>query len=64
MAEKDREILAASTNVDEAIDTRTAIDEEELLGARLHERWRDFCLNAERYVAETTRSRPQIEQTV
>ncbi len=64
MPEKDRETLAASTNVDQAVETRTVIDEEELVDARLDERWRDFCLNAERYVAETTRSRPRVEQTV
>jgi hypothetical protein len=62
MAEKDREVLAASTNVEEATDARTTIDEDELARARLDERWREFCLNAERYVAETTRPRPRVKQ--
>jgi hypothetical protein len=62
MAEKDREVWAASTNVEEAIDAATTIDEDELAKARLDERWREFCLNAERYVAETTRSRSRAKQ--
>ena len=64
MAEKDREVLAASTNVDEAVQAQTRIDEDELAKARLDERWREFCLNAEHYVAETTRPRPRVEQPV
>jgi hypothetical protein len=62
MADKDREVLAASSDVDEATDVVTAIDADELAKARLDERWREFCLNAEQYVAETTRRRPRVEQ--
>ena len=62
MAEKEREVLVASANVEEAINTPTTIDEDELARARLDERWREFCLNAERYVAETTRPRPRVKQ--
>jgi hypothetical protein len=62
MADKDRNVLAASTDVDEATDVPTAIDADEFEKARLDERWREFCLNAEQYVAETTRRRPRVEQ--
>ncbi len=64
MAEKDREVLAASTNVDEAIEEPTTVDEDEPDRARLDERWRGSCLNAERYVAETTRPRSRVKQPV
>jgi hypothetical protein len=63
MASKDENPVVASTDVDAAIATATAIDADELEEARLDERWRDFCLNAEQYVAETTRRRPRAEQT-
>lgn len=62
MTEKEPQVLAASTDADEAIGTPTAIAEDELEKARLDERWREFCLNAERYVAETTRPKPRVEQ--
>lgn len=62
MTEKEPQVLTASVNVDKAVDTPTAIDEDELAKARLDERWREFCLNAERYVAETTRTKPRMEQ--
>jgi hypothetical protein len=61
---KATDVLAASTNVEGAIDAPTAIDEDELAKARLDERWREFCPNVERYVAETTRQRPRVEQPV
>lgn len=63
MASKDENGFVASVDVDEAIDTPTAIDHDELEKARLDQRWREFCLNAEQYVAETTRGRPRVEQT-
>ncbi len=63
MASRDDNSFAASTDVDGALSTPTAIDADELEKARLDERWRDFCLNAEQYVAETTRRRPRAEQT-
>lgn len=55
-------MTVATTDVDEAIETSTVVDEDELAKARLDERWREFCLNAEQYVAESTRSRPRVEQ--
>lgn len=55
-------ILAASADAEQALDTPTIIDADELAKARLDERWREFCLNAERYVAETTRPRPRVGQ--
>ena len=62
MAEQDRHVLAASTNIDEATGTPTVIAPDELAQARLDERWREFCLNAEQYVAETTRPAPRVQQ--
>jgi hypothetical protein len=62
MAGEDRNVLAASENIEEATDTPTVIDEDELAKARLDERWREFCLNAEQYVTETTRRHPRVEQ--
>jgi hypothetical protein len=62
MADQDRHVLAASLAHDEAVNEPTVIDEDELAKARLDERWREFCLNAEQYVAETTRPAPRVEQ--
>lgn len=64
MASKDENLVVASTDVDATIATATAIDADELEKARLDQRWRDFCLNAEQYVRETTRRRPRAKQTV
>jgi hypothetical protein len=64
MTDDQRDILAASTDAEQAVDTPTVIDAEELAKARLDERWREFCLNAERYVAETTRPRTRVGQPV
>jgi hypothetical protein len=55
MADDQRDIFAASPDPEEAVETPTVIDADELAKARLDERWREFCLNAEQYVAETTR---------
>ncbi len=63
MTSRDENAFVAAINVDEASDVPTAIDEDELEKARLDQRWREFCLNAEHYVAETTRERPRVEQT-
>jgi len=63
MASKDDNLIVASTEVDEALATPTVIDGDEFDKARLDQRWREFCLNAEQYVAETTRPRPQVRQT-
>ena len=57
-----RDVLAASVNAEKAADTPTVIDPDELAKARLDERWREFCLNAERYVAETTRPSTRVGQ--
>lgn len=62
MADEQKDVLAATTDVHGAVGTPTAIDAEELAKARLDERWREFCLNAERYVAETTRPRTRVSQ--
>lgn len=62
MADEKKDVLAATTDAQEAVGTPTAIDAEELAKARLDERWREFCLNAERYVAETTRPRTRVSQ--
>jgi hypothetical protein len=45
-----------------AAEVPTVIDADELAKARLDERWREFCLNAERYVAETTRPSVRTRQ--
>ena len=62
MADDQRDILAASIDAEQAVDTPTVIDADELAKARLDERWREFCLNAERYVAETTRPQTRVSQ--
>lgn len=63
MASKDENLTVASTDVDAAVSAPTAIDADDLEKARLDQRWREFCLNAERYVADTTRRRPRAGQT-
>ena len=63
MASKDDSGFVAPTDLDEAIDTPTSVDRDELEKARLDQRWREFCLNAEEYVAESTRGRPRAKQT-
>lgn len=62
MPDDQKHVLAASTDAEQAVDTPTVIDADELAKARLDERWREFCLNAERYVAETTRPRTRVGQ--
>ncbi len=47
MADDQRNIPATSSDAEEAVDTPTVIDAEELDEARLDERWRKFRLNAE-----------------
>lgn len=64
MAGDSQDILAASPGVEQAVDTPTVIDADELAKARLDERWREFCLNAEQYVAETTRPSTRVGQPV
>jgi hypothetical protein len=62
MTDDHNDILAASGDTEKALNTPTVIDADELAKARLDERWREFCLNAERYVAETTRPQPRVNQ--
>ena len=62
MADDQQDVLAASTDAEKAVDTPTVIDADELAKARLDERWREFCLNAEQYVAETTRPSTRVRQ--
>lgn len=62
MADSQKDILAASTDAEKAVEAPTAIDADELAKARLDERWREFCLNAEQYVAETTRPSTRVGQ--
>lgn len=64
MADDQNDILAVSGDTDKALNAPTVIDADELAKARLDERWREFCLNAERYVAETTRPQPRVSQPV
>jgi hypothetical protein len=63
MAEDQNDILVVPGDTEKALSAPTAIDADELAKARLDERWREFCLNAERYVAETTRPQPRISQS-
>jgi hypothetical protein len=57
-----KDVLAASTSPERTVEVATAIDADELTKARLDERWREFCLNAEQYVAETTRPSTRVRQ--
>jgi hypothetical protein len=63
MERMDDNMIIASSDVDAALASPTVIDGDEFDKARLDQRWREFCLNAEQYVAETTRPRPQVRQT-
>ena len=47
MASKDDNMIVASCDVDAALATPTVIDGDEFDKARLDQRWREFCLNAE-----------------
>jgi hypothetical protein len=50
------EVLAFSTNPGKPI----VIDETELEEARADERWRDFCDDADAYVAEAAHDAPAV----
>lgn len=50
MADDQGHVLAAATDPEQAAAAPTVIDADELAKARLDERWREFCLNAEQYV--------------
>jgi hypothetical protein len=62
MADHQRDVFAVSTDPEKAVETPTVIDADELAKAQLDERWREFCLNAEQYVAETTRPSTRAKQ--
>lgn len=62
MADDQRHVLAAASDPEQAVEAATVIDADELAKARLDERWREFCLNAEQYVAETTRPSVRTRQ--
>lgn len=62
MTDHQHDVLAASQDSGKAVDTPTLIDADELAKARLDERWREFCLNAEQYVAETTHPSTRVGQ--
>jgi hypothetical protein len=64
MTDDQQDVLAASQDSEKAIGTSTVIDANELEKARLDERWREFCLNAKQYVAETTRPSTRVRQPV
>jgi hypothetical protein len=57
MERNEDNMIIASSDVDEALAVSTVIDGEDFDKARLDQRWCEFCLNAEQYVAETTRPR-------
>jgi len=62
MADDQGHVLAAVIDVEQAVGAPTVIDADELDKARLDEGWREFCLNAEQYVAETTRPSARTTQ--
>lgn len=62
MAEDQNDILAANTDVAEAAQTPTIVDADEFDRESLDRRWRQFCLDADRYVAESTRPLAQASQ--
>jgi len=64
MNDAQQNVLAAATDAGKAVEVPTVIDADELAKARLDERWREFCLNAEQYVAETTRPSTRVGQPV
>lgn len=53
--EVDEPSVLAVRDAEAACDEPTVIDADELAKALLDEQWREFCLSAERYAAETTR---------
>lgn len=64
VASTDDRLTVVSNDVDAAIATATAIESKQLEDARLDERWRDFCLDAERYVAEANGTSTLADGTV
>ncbi len=62
MAKNQIDVLAAPTDAAQAVATPTVIDADEFDRAQRDDRWRDFCLQADRYVAETTRPAVRASQ--
>jgi hypothetical protein len=62
MASKDVNMIVASSDVDAALVTPTVIDGDEFERVRCDQRWREFCLNADQDVVETTPSRRQVDR--
>lgn len=62
MGDDQRHVLTVATDAEQAVGVPTVLDADELAKARLDERWREFCLNAEQYVAETTRPSVRARQ--
>jgi len=62
MAKNQIDVLAAPTDAAQAVATPTVIDADEFDRAQRDDRWREFCLNADRYVAETTRPQTHVSQ--
>lgn len=56
-----KHILTAASDPERVVAAPTAINADELAKARLDERWREFCLDAEQYVAETTRPSTRVK---
>jgi hypothetical protein len=63
MADDQRHVLATTVDAAQAVETPTVIDADEFDRARLDQRWRQFCRDADRYVAETTRPPVRSRQT-
>lgn len=62
MAEDQNDILAVNTDVAEAAQAPTIVDADDFDRETLDRRWRQFCLDADRYVAESTRPLVQASQ--
>lgn len=62
VAEEQNDILAANTDVAEAARTSTIVDADEFDRESLDRRWRQFCLEADRYVVESTKPLVQAFQ--
>lgn len=55
MARQPKDILAATTDVAQAAQGPAIIDADEFDREALDRRWQQFCRDADRYVAESTR---------
>lgn len=62
MTEPDRHVFAATEDAERDLDEPIVVDADEFSRAAREKRWREFCLNADEYVARTTRPAPRAEQ--